>query len=94
MKGKLLLSQQSYINTLLQCYSSKNMKPASSSMDLSIHFISDQASKSTNKIAQMAKILYQEAIDTLMYIALRVYPDIAYAVQLLSCFLKNSRESH
>ena len=94
MIGKLLLSQQLYIDVSLWCYSLKNTKSASSLIDPFIYLTSDQASKSTNKITQIVKIPYQEVVSTLIYITLGTHLDIAYTVQLLSYFLKNSGESN
>ena len=42
----------------------------------------------------MAKIPYREAIGSLMWEAIATRPDIAFAVSLLSQFLKNLGELH
>ena len=42
----------------------------------------------------MSKIPYREAIGSLMWAALAIQPDIAFAVLLLSQFLKNPGEIH
>jgi hypothetical protein len=42
----------------------------------------------------MAKVLYQEAVEKLMYAALGTRPDITYAVQVLSQFTKALEEAH
>lgn len=42
----------------------------------------------------VARIPYQEAIGTLMYLAVGSRPDIAYAVQCLSKFSQNPGEAH
>ncbi len=52
----------------------------------SICLTSDQVFKLTNKITKIAKILYQETIGTLIYMVLKTYLNIIYAVQLLSYF--------
>lgn len=83
-----------YIDALLQCYSLKNTKLASSLMNPSICLTSDQVFKLTNKITKIAKILYQETIGTLIYMVLKTYLNIIYAVQLLSYFSKNLKESY
>ena len=83
-----------YIDALLQCYSLKNTKLASSLINPSICLTSDQVFKLTNKITKIAKILYQETIGTLIYMVLKTYLNIIYAVQLLSYFSKNLKESY
>ena len=42
----------------------------------------------------MSKIPYREAIGSLMWAAVATQPDIAFAVSLLSQFLKNPGEIH
>ena len=69
------------------------VKLASSLMNPSICLTSDQAFKLTNKITKIAKIPYQETIGILIYIVLKTYLNIIYAVQLLSYFSKNPKES-
>jgi len=63
-------------------------------MNPSIYLTSDQAFKLTNKITKIAKIPYQETIGTLIYVVLKTYLNIIYAVQLLSYFSKNPKESY
>ena len=47
-----------------------------------------------SKASFMAKVLYQEAIGSLMYAAIATHPDIAFAVLYLSQFLKNPGCAH
>jgi len=63
-------------------------------MDPAIHLTSNQLPKSTTEIACMTKIPYQEAIGILIYAALGTRPDIAYTVQVLSKFSKDSGKAH
>jgi hypothetical protein len=63
-------------------------------MDPSTCLTSDQALKSTAKIACMVTIPYKEAIGSLMYTGLGMHPDITYAIQVLSKILKNPGEAY
>ena len=56
-KNKLLLFQCLYVNVFLQHFELKNSKLASFSVDLSVHLISNQISKSTNEITHMSRSL-------------------------------------
>ena len=42
----------------------------------------------------MCKVLYQEAISSLMYLAIATRPDITFAMSTLSQFLDNLGEAH
>ena len=66
-KDMISLSQYSYINASLWKFGFEDTKPLSISIDLSTQLIFDQLSKSTTKIAYIAKIPYQEAIKKLIY---------------------------
>lgn len=92
--GKIMLSQWSYIDASLHWFGLEDIKPVSTPMDPAIHLTSNQLPKSTTEIACMTKIPYQEAIGILIYAALGTRPDIAYTVQVLSKFSKDSGEAH
>ena len=52
------------------------------------------ASATTQEIAHMRNIPYQEAVGSLMYASLGTCPDITYAVQTVSRFSKNPGQAH
>jgi len=68
--GKIILSQQSYINASLCQFGLKDIKPVSTPIDLAIHLTSNQSPKSTTENAHITKIPYQKAIGTLIYATL------------------------
>ena len=72
----------------------KDLKPVSIPMDTSIRYSTTQSPSTTADIAKMRDIPYHEAIGLLMYAALGTCPDIAFAVQTVSCFLKNPGPIH
>jgi hypothetical protein len=92
--GKLMLSQWSYIDMSLRRFGFEDFKPVSMPMDPLTCLTSDQSPKSTAENTCMATIPYKEAVGTLMYARLGTCPDITYAIQVLSKFLKDPGEAH
>ena len=92
--SKILLSQRSYINVSFYQYSFEDLKPVSTPMNPATHLSSIDSPQSTMDIAQMAKVPYQEAVGTLIYVMLGTQLDITYAVQFLLKFSKNPGKSY
>ena len=88
------LCQRSYIESSLRKYGFDDIKPVSLPMDTSIKLTTAQSPSTTEEIARMRNIPYQEAIGTLMYASLGTRPDITYAVQTVSRFSKNPGNAH
>ena len=88
------LSQKSYIEFMLCRYGFNDLKPVSLPMEVSIRLTSAQSPSTTQEIAQMSNIPYQEAVGSLMYASLGTRPDITYAVQTISGFSKNPGHTH
>jgi hypothetical protein len=88
------LSQRSYIDSMLRRYGFDDLKPVSLPMETSIHLTSAQSPSTTQEIAYMRNIPYQEAVGSLMYASLGTRPDITYAVQTVSRFSKNPGQPH
>ena len=88
------LSQKSYIESMLRCYGFDDLKPVSLPMEASIRLTSAQSPTTTQQIALMRNIPYQEAVGSLMYMSLGTRPDITYAVQTISRFSKNPGQLH
>ena len=63
-------------------------------MDLSIHFTKDQCPKTPEDVADMGKILYREAIGSLIYCAVATCPDIAFPTLLLAQYMENPGRTH
>jgi hypothetical protein len=88
------LSQRSYIDSILRRYGFEDLKPVSLPMETSIRLTSAQSPSTTQEIAHMRNIPYQEAVGSLMYASLGTRPDITYAVQTVSRFSKNPGQPH
>ena len=91
---KLLLSQCSYINSILRRYGLDDLKPISTPMDLNVRLMSTQSPTATDDITKMRDVPYHEAISSLMYALLGTQPDILFAVQTLSRFVINLGSAH
>ena len=85
---KLLLSQKSYIDFILQRYSFEDLKPITTPMDPNIQLTSAPSPSTTEEIAAM-NMPYLKAVGSLMYVTLRTWPDICFAVQTVSRFNSN-----
>ena len=83
---KLLLSQKSYIDSILRRYNFDDLKPISTPMDPNVRLTSAQSPSTTEEIAAMRNIPYHEAVGSLMYATLGTRPDICFAVQTVSRF--------
>jgi hypothetical protein len=83
---KILLSQKSYIDSILRRYGFEDLKPVSTPMDPSIRLTSAQSPSTTEEFAGMRNVPYHEAVGSLMYATLGTRPDICFAVQTVSRF--------
>ena len=83
---KLLLSQKSYIDSILRRYGFEDLKPISTPMDPNIRLTSAQSPSTTEEIAAMRNVPYHQAVGSLMYATLGTRPDICFAVQTVSRF--------
>lgn len=62
-----LLSQCSYIDSILWRYGFDNVKPITTPMDPSIRLTSEQSPKNTEEYVMMRNIPYHKAVGSLMY---------------------------
>ena len=83
---QILLSQRSYINSILRRYGFDDAKPISTPMDTNVRLSSAQSPSSTEEFAKMRNIPYHEAVGSLMYASLGTRLDITFAVQSISRF--------
>ena len=63
-------------------------------MDPNARYTSVQSPSTTEQIAEMRDVPYREAVGSLMYLALAIRPDIAYAIAVLSHFSANPGSAH
>lgn len=91
---KLWLSQERYIEKVLQRFSMDKAKAVNT--PFAMHFrLSVKHSPSTEKEKEeMQKIPYSSAVGSLMYAMVCTRPDLAYAVGTVSRFLSNPGREH
>ena len=83
---KILLSQKSYIDSILRRYNFDDLKPVSTPMDPNTRLTSAQSPSTTEELGAMRNIPYHEAVGSLMYAMLGTRPDICFAIQTVSRF--------
>src|SRR6266511_3471556 len=83
---QLLLSQRSYIDSILRRYGLEDLRPVSTPMDPNTRLTSAQSPNTTEEFACMQNIPYHEAVSSLMYASLSTRSNITYVVQTVSHF--------
>ncbi|KDR64888.1 hypothetical protein GALMADRAFT_82558 [Galerina marginata CBS 339.88] len=91
---RILLSQRSYLESIIRRYGFEDLKPVSIPMDPNVRLTSDQSPSTTQEFARMRDIPYHEAVGSLMYASLGTRPDITYAVQAVSRFASKPGIAH
>jgi len=84
---KLTISQEQYIETILEWHSMADCKPAKTPMAANLQL-------PTLTEAEIDITEYQRCIGSLMYLMICTCPDIAYSVEVLSCHVACPRRTH
>ena len=92
--GKLWLSQQRYIEKVLERFNMSNSKSVSTLLAGHFKLSSQQCPTSEKEKEEMKKIHYASAVGNLMYAMVCTRPDIAHAVGVVSHFLSNLGKEH
>ena len=88
-ENALHISQEQYINSILEKYNMANANPVSTPMDINVKLEKDDSySKPVDTV------LYQSMIGSLLYAAIATRPDIAHAVGALARFNSAPNETH
>lgn len=93
-KKKLWLSQEHYVERVLQRFQMENAKAVST--PLATHFKLSTSQSPTNEAekSDMQRVPYASAVGSLMYAMVCTRPDIAHAVGTVSRFLSNPGREH
>ncbi|RVW30282.1 Retrovirus-related Pol polyprotein from transposon TNT 1-94 [Vitis vinifera] len=94
IKGILGLSQETYINKVLERFRMKNCSPSVSPIVKGDRFNLDQCPKNDLEREQMKNIPYASAVGSLMYAQVCTRPDIAFAVGMLGRYQSNLGIDH
>ncbi|OMO73383.1 Integrase, catalytic core [Corchorus capsularis] len=92
--GLLYVSQQKYIEKVLQSFQMDKAKPVST--PLAAHFKLDASAlpSSNDEVNCMSIIPYSSAVGSLMYAMVCTRPDLAHAVSVISRFMSNPGKTH
>ncbi|KAK8944130.1 hypothetical protein KSP39_PZI007676 [Platanthera zijinensis] len=93
-QGILGLSQENYINKVLERYGMKNCKPSDTPNSKGDKFSLDQCPKNEVEQKEMLKIPYASAVGSLMYAQVCTRPDLAFIVGMLGRYLSNPGIKH
>jgi hypothetical protein len=91
---KLWLSQERYIEKVLERFNMNAAKPVSTPLDGHFKLSDKQCPKTKAEVEEMRKIPYASAVGSLMYAMVCTRPDIAYAVGVVSRYLANPGKEH
>ncbi|MCO5603290.1 hypothetical protein L7F22_057439 [Adiantum nelumboides] len=92
--GFLYLSQQTYVEKVLKRFNMERGKSLSTPLAPHLKLSRADCPKSDAKKAEMAKVPYTSACDSLMYAMAATRLDIAFAVGVVSRFMSNLGKKH
>ncbi|KAL8157159.1 hypothetical protein AgCh_002026 [Apium graveolens] len=93
-EGTLKLSQEKYVEKLLQKFSVQDTKTRSTPLASHFNLTKKQSPKTDEGKKDMAKVPYASAVGSLMYAMVCTRPDIAHAVGVVSRFMSNPGREH
>ncbi|KAL4339828.1 hypothetical protein GQ457_08G032880 [Hibiscus cannabinus] len=76
---KLWLSQQGYVEKVLDMFGMNNAKPVSTPLANHFKLSSEQCLKTDKEIEEMAKVPYANVVGCLMYVMVCTRPDLPHA---------------
>src|SRR6266850_4285893 len=88
------LSQSTFIDSIISCFSLSNAKPSRSPMIPGTTYTKQDAPSTPEETLCMQCTPYRQAIGSLMYIAITTHSDITFTVAILSRFLSNLGDAH
>ena len=91
---KLWLSQESYIEKVLERFNMSKAKAACSPLASHLKFISKQCPTSEKDMKKISIVPYASTVGSLMYAMVCTRPDIAHAVGVVTRFLTNPEKLH
>jgi len=91
---KLWLSQQRYVEKVLDRFGMSNTKPVSTPLANHFKLISNQCPKTDKEVTDMAEVPYASAVGCLMYALVCTRPDLAHAVSQVSKYMSKPGRQH
>ena len=93
-EGVLKLSQEKYIEKLLDRFNVGDAKTRNTPLGTHLKFSKKQSPQSDEETCYMSRVPYASAVGSLMYAMVSTRPDIAHAVGVVSRFLSNPGKEH
>ncbi|KAH9728537.1 hypothetical protein KPL70_009073 [Citrus sinensis] len=90
----LFISQEKYVNKVLEKFGMLNCKPVSTPMAAHFRLSSQQCPSTESEQTEMLKTPYANSVGCLMYAMVLTRPDLSYAVSLVSRFMSNPGKEH
>ena len=88
------INQHAYIKSMVEKFRLTSAKPVSTPMELNTQFTTQQSPSTLNQTTRMQGVPYSKAIGSILWPAVVSYPDVAYAVRILSQFIQNPGTVH
>ncbi|CAM8972980.1 unnamed protein product [Rhodiola kirilowii] len=92
--GKVWLSQEEYVEKILKRFKMEKAKPVSFPLGTQFKLYTALSPKDEHEKKEMDKVPYASAVGCLMYVMIRIRPDIAFAVGVVSRFFSNLAKNH
>eukprot|EP00253_Pinus_taeda_P029865 PITA_29865 len=92
--GKLWLSQQKYVEKILEKFCMNNVKPVNVPLASHFNFSSVLSPRTYEEKQYMSHVSYANVVGNLMYVMVSTRPDISHAVGVVSRFMENPGEEH
>ena len=92
--GEIHLSQESYIDRVLERFEMAKCKPRSIPMNKNLKLSKEMCPKTEDKISEMKNVPYRQAVGAIMYIMVTLRPDICFYVSEVSRYLENPGSMH
>ena len=89
VQKKLWLSQQRYINKVLERFNKQNSKPVTCPLNAQFKLSSKMSNVSSLEVTKMEQVPYASAVGSLMYAMLCTRPDFCFVVGMVSRYQKN-----
>ena len=91
---RLCISQQHYLEDVLEQFKLGNMHPVSTPLDPGLRLSKDQAPQTDSEHSEMSRVPYSQLVGALMDLAIATRPDIAHLVGALARFSSNPGLAH
>lgn len=92
--GKLFLSQQKYIERVLDRFNMNDCNPVSTPLAAHFKLSSEFCPDTEEEMKRMSLVPYASAVGSLMYAMVCTRPDLAYAVSMVSRYMHNPGKNH